>query len=261
MLEKSRVVSQNPDERNFHIFYQICAGATAEEKATLGVDQPSYFNYLSGSGCYEVDGTDDAQEWRDTINALGVMGIEGEEYNTILKMIAAVLHIGNIDFVEEGAYAKVRDNSFLQYPAYLLGVDAALMEQKLCSHVMESRWGGKVEVTEVTHTIEQATHTRDALAKALYSRLFDYLVKTINAAFAKDQDELAIGILDIYGFEIFEKNGFEQFCINYVRLGARGLSFFYFWKSDDDKTREYCWVHPPPPMVLSSSRSASHVAC
>ena len=194
----------------------MCAGATAEEKTQLGVDSPDYFKYLNESGCTTVDGVDDVKEWRDTVNAMGVMGIAGEEYNSVLKMIAAVLHIGNVDFVEEGNYAKVRDPSFLQYPAFLLGIDQELMDKKLCSHVMESRWGGKVETTEVTHTIEQACHTRDALAKALYSRLFDYLVKTINAAFAKDQDELAIGILDIYGFEIFEKNGFEQFCINYV---------------------------------------------
>ena len=110
MLEKSRIVSQNPDERNFHVFYQICAGASAEEKEQLGVDNPEYFKYLSGSGCFKVDGIDDVQEWRDTCNALNVMGVEGEEYNSVLKMIAAVLHLGNVEFVEEGAYAKVRDS-------------------------------------------------------------------------------------------------------------------------------------------------------
>jgi myosin I len=216
LLEKSRVCSQNPDERSFHIFYQLCAGATAEEKEKLGVDQPSYFNYLSGSGCYTVDGTDDKQDWQDTLNAMGVMGIDGEDKDSTLRMVAAVMHIGNIDFVEEGAYAKVRDPSFLQYPAFLLGIDAANLEEKLLTHLMESRWGGKVETTTVTHTLEQAQYTRDALAKAIYTRQFDYLVKQINTAFTKETDELAIGVLDIYGFEIFERNGFEQFCINYV---------------------------------------------
>jgi myosin-1 len=192
------------------------AGATEAEKEQLGVDVPSYFNYLSGSGCYTVDGTDDKKEWEDTVNAMGVMGIGGEDKAATLRMVAAVMHIGNIDFVEEGAYAKVRDASFLQYPAFLLGIDAELLESKLLTHLMESRWGGKVETTVVTHTLEQAMYTRDALAKAIYSRQFDYLVKQINTAFTKETDELAIGVLDIYGFEIFERNGFEQFCINYV---------------------------------------------
>jgi len=216
LLEKSRIVTQNQMERNFHIFYQLCAGGSAAQKEALGVSDPNYFYYLSQSGCTSVDGTDDAQEFQDTMNAMTVMKLSEETKQTVLELVACVLHLGNISFVEQGAYAAVADPNYLEYPAYLLGVDSALLNEKLTSHLMESRWGGKTESTTMTLTVEQACFTRDALAKALYSRLFDFLVLSINLAMEKKVDELSIGVLDIYGFEIFDKNGFEQFCINFV---------------------------------------------
>eukprot|EP00040_Diaphanoeca_grandis_P035564 m.224049 g.224049 ORF g.224049 m.224049 type:complete len:1049 (-) comp33420_c1_seq1:231-3377(-) len=216
LLEKSRIVTQNQGERNFHIFYQLCAGGTAEQKEGLGVSDPNYFHYLSQSGCTSVDGTDDAQEFADTMNAMSVMNLSEETKNTVLELVACVLHLGNINFGEQGGYSKVADPNYLEFPAYLLGVDSALLNEKLTSHLMESRWGGKTESTTMTLTVEQACFTRDALAKALYARLFDFLVLSINAAMEKKIDELSIGVLDIYGFEIFDVNGFEQFCINFV---------------------------------------------
>ena len=216
LLEKSRIVMQNPQERNFHVFYQLCAGATAAQRESLGISEPTYFYYLNQSGCTSVDGTDDAKEFAEMNAAMTTMGLDESAKTTVLQIVAAVLHIGNIDFVEAGAYAGVRDASFLEFPAYLLGVDKAMLNEKLLSRVMESRWGGKTESTTVTLTVEQATFTRDALAKSLYYKLFDFLVLSINLAMEKKVDELSIGVLDIYGFEIFEKNGFEQFCINFV---------------------------------------------
>eukprot|EP00054_Salpingoeca_dolichothecata_P025400 m.177618 g.177618 ORF g.177618 m.177618 type:complete len:1031 (-) comp25343_c1_seq7:140-3232(-) len=216
LLEKSRVVTQNPDERNFHIFYQICAGASAEQREGLGISEPNYYHYLNQSGCDTVAGIDDIQEFQDTMHAMDVMGISPEDQWEVLKIVAGVLHLGNIDFEESGNYAQVRDANFLEFPGYLLGLDAGQLNEKLTTRVMESKWGGKSERTVVTLTVEQAYYTRDALSKALYSRLFDYLVNSVNAAMTKEAEELAIGVLDIYGFEIFDNNGFEQFCINFV---------------------------------------------
>ncbi|EDQ91894.1 uncharacterized protein MONBRDRAFT_31331 [Monosiga brevicollis MX1] len=216
LLEKSRVVLQGPNERNFHIFYQLCSGATAEQREHLGISEPSYYSYLNQSGCDTVDGIDDTKEFTDTCNAMRVMGLTDAQQWEVLKAVATVLHLGNIAFVENGNYAQVQDASFLEFPAYLLGVEPAVLNEKLTTRIMESRWGGKTETTTVTLTVEQANYTRDSLAKAVYSRLFDFLVATINKAMEKQQEELNIGVLDIYGFEIFDQNGFEQFCINFV---------------------------------------------
>lgn len=105
----------------------------------------------------------------------------------------------------------------MQFPAFLLGLDAEQIRLKLTSRRLESKWGKQNETIDVTLNCEQAAYTRDAWAKALYSRLFDYLVKSVNEVMKTDKRELlTIGVLDIYGFEIFERNGFEQFCINFV---------------------------------------------
>ncbi|OWF39023.1 Unconventional myosin-Ie [Mizuhopecten yessoensis] len=216
LLEKTRVVSQNSNERNFHVFYQICAGADAAQKESLGLTTPDYYMYLNQSGTYTVDGTDDVAEYRDTMHAMATVGVSDENIEDVLMVVAGILHLGNIAFQEDGNYAKVANEDFLDYPSYLLGVDKEYLRTKLTSRDMDSKWGGKTELIHVTLNVEQAEFSRDALAKALYSRMFDYLVEAVNRAMRKDKEEINIGILDIYGFEIFEKNGFEQFCINYV---------------------------------------------
>lgn len=105
----------------------------------------------------------------------------------------------------------------LEYPSYLLGINRDMLKQKLISRTIETKAGNQSEKIDVTLNVEQADYTRDALAKGIYSRLFDYLVTVINNAMEeKNQNLLNIGILDIYGFEIFNTNGFEQFCINFV---------------------------------------------
>jgi len=216
LLEKSRVVTQNPDERNFHIFYQLINGASSEDKEQFGLTQPDYYFYLNQSGCYDVDGVNDVQEYKDTRNAMYTMGITEEDQATILQIVAGILHLGNIAFTEVGNYAQPENDDFLQFPAFLLQIDPDMLKNKLISRVVESTWGGKKEVIEMTLNVEQANYTRDALTKSLYSRLFDYLVVSVNLAMQTERSEISIGILDIYGFEIFQKNGFEQFCINFV---------------------------------------------
>ncbi|XP_054756570.2 unconventional myosin-Ie-like [Lytechinus pictus] len=216
LLEKSRVVGQNTDERNFHIFYQLLNGANPQQKEGLGLTTPDYYYYLNQSGEYKVDGLDDVKEYHDTLNAMSVIGISEDNQENVLSCVAGILHLGNIVFIEKDNYAVIHDDEFLDFPSYLLGLDKEALRQKLISRRMDSKWGGKAESIEVTLNTEQAAHTRDALAKAIHSRLFDYLVKSINIAMQKNKEEITIGVLDIYGFEIFQQNGFEQFCINFV---------------------------------------------
>ncbi|XP_029286156.1 unconventional myosin-If [Cottoperca gobio] len=212
LLEKSRVVSQNENERNFHIYYQMIEGANAQQKEGLGIMTPDYYCYLNQSGTYKVDGTNDSKDFQETMEAMQVIGIPGDIQTQVLQIIAGILHLGNISFIEAGNYGQVESTDLLAFPAYLLGIDPSRLQDKLISR----KWDGKGESIKVTLNQEQATYTRDALAKALYARLFDYLVEAINKAIQKPHEEFSIGVLDIYGFEIFQRNGFEQFCINFV---------------------------------------------
>ncbi|XP_059424230.1 unconventional myosin-Ie-like [Carassius carassius] len=216
LLEKSRVVSQNHGERNFHIYYQLLQGTTKEQRENLGVTTPDYYFYLNQSDTYIVEDVNDKKEFEDTMAAMSVVGLSLDAQDTVLQIVAGILHLGNIAFREEGNYAVVESEDFLAFPSYLLGIKQDGLKSKLTSRIMDSKWGGKTETISVTLNTEQASFTRDALSKALYSRLFDYLVDAINKAMQKDHEELNIGVLDIYGFEIFQKNGFEQFCINFV---------------------------------------------
>ncbi|KAM9353695.1 myosin IEb isoform 2-T2 [Symphorus nematophorus] len=216
LLEKSRVVSQNPGERNFHIYYQLLEGASGEQRENLGVTTPDYYFYLNQSGTYTVEDVNDKKEFSDTMGAMSVVGLSLEDQDSVLQLVAGILHLGNISFREENNYAVVESQDFLAFPAFLLGISQDGLCSKLTSRIMDSKWGGKTESISVTLNTEQACFSRDALSKALYTRLFDFLVDCINKAMQKDQEELNIGVLDIYGFEIFQKNGFEQFCINFV---------------------------------------------
>ncbi|KAJ8278563.1 hypothetical protein GJAV_G00088940 [Gymnothorax javanicus] len=216
LLEKSRVVNQNENERNFHVYYQLLEGASAQQKENLGIMTPDYYNYLNQSGTYKVDGTNDSKDFHETMEAMQVIGIADSYQEQVLQIVAGILHLGNISFIEAGNYGQVESTDLLEFPAFLLGIAPERLQDKLTSRKMDSKWGGKSESINVTLNVEQACYTRDALAKALYARLFDFLVEAINRAMQKPQEEFSIGVLDIYGFEIFQRNGFEQFCINFV---------------------------------------------
>ncbi|MEQ2269685.1 Unconventional myosin-Ie [Xenotaenia resolanae] len=216
LLEKSRVVSQNPGERNFHIYYQLLGGASGEQRENLGVTTPDYYYYMNQSGTYTVEDINDKKDFTDTMGAMSVVGLSLDDQDSVLQLVAGILHLGNISFREENNYAVVESQDFLAFPAYLLGIPQDGLCSKLTSRIMDSKWGGKTETISVTLNTEQACFSRDALSKALYTRLFDYLVDCINKAMQKKTEELNIGVLDIYGFEIFQQNGFEQFCINFV---------------------------------------------
>uniref|UniRef100_A0A8C9TLU6 Osteoclast-stimulating factor 1 n=1 Tax=Scleropages formosus TaxID=113540 RepID=A0A8C9TLU6_SCLFO len=206
LLEKSRVVSQNQGERNFHIYYQLLEGASKEQREELGVTTADYYYYLNQSGTYTVEDVSDKREFSETTVTMSVVGLSDEEKTTVLQIVAGIL-------LSSSLYPS---SLVLAFPSYLMGVSQDGLKKKLTSRVMDSKWGGKSESIFVTLNSEQACFTRDALSKALYSRLFDYLVDSINKAMQKDHEEFNIGVLDIYGFEIFQKNGFEQFCINFV---------------------------------------------
>ncbi|KAK5109794.1 hypothetical protein LTR62_006527 [Meristemomyces frigidus] len=219
LLEKSRVVGQTKDERNFHIFYQFTKAASQEHRTNFGVQQPATYQYTSKSKCYDVAGIDDVAEFKDTLNAMKVIGITPAEQDNIFRMLAAVLWIGNVSYQEDDqGNAAIRDQSVVDFVAYLLEVDSAHVNKALTIRVIEtSRGGRRGSVYDSPMNIAQATAARDALAMGIYTRMFDWIVQRVNVSLkARGVPAHSIGILDIYGFEIFERNSFEQLCINYV---------------------------------------------
>lgn len=219
LLEKSRVVGQVRDERDFHIFYQFTKAASENYRTNFGVQQPSTYAYTSKSKCYDVNGIDDVADFKDTLNAMNVIGIPQGEQDQVFRMLAAILWIGNISYREnEDGNAEIVDQSVVDFVAYLLEVDSASVNKAMTQRTIEtSRGGRRGSVYEVPMNIAQATSSRDALSMAIYTKMFDWIVQRINQSLrARHAISHSIGILDIYGFEIFEKNSFEQLCINYV---------------------------------------------
>ncbi|KAL7753446.1 class II myosin [Sorochytrium milnesiophthora] len=221
LLEKGRVVSQIQNERNFHIFYQFCQGASEEYRNAYGIGTPDNYVLTCQSGCMTVDGIDDLSEYKDVLHAMNVIGITAQEQSDIHRLLAAILWAGNITFTasqENSEDAVIQERDALDTVAYLLGVPAEALEKSIISKVVETYRGGRRSTRyEVPLNVVQAHAVRDALAKVLYERMFDWIVQRVNAAMRSRQPPaLTIGVLDIYGFEIFDHNSFEQLCINYV---------------------------------------------
>ncbi|KAJ3254742.1 Unconventional myosin-Ie, partial [Chytriomyces hyalinus] len=230
LLEKSRVVGPGPGERNFHIFYQLTTACSREEKEALGMMEPKYFHYLNTSNEYHADGINDADEYKDMKRGMEICNIVGNNQSSIFQILAGVLHLGNVSFIEENNAAKVANPETLEFPAYLLGVDKETLNAKLTSRIVTTGgFGGKRSSTyNVTLNIEQATNTRDALAKSVNAAL-----SRLSAGISGQL--MCIGVLDIFGFEIFEKNGFEQFCINYVNERLQQIFIELTLKSEQEE--------------------------
>ncbi|TGZ85249.1 hypothetical protein EX30DRAFT_19308 [Ascodesmis nigricans] len=220
LLEKNRVVGQIRDERNFHIFYQFAKAASQQYREMYGIQTPESYQYTSKAKCLDVDGIDDVAEYEDTLKAMRVIGLSQQEQDNIFRVLAAILWLGNVQFVEDDSgNGQISDTSVTNFVAYLLEVDGAAVNKALTIRIMETSKGGRRgSIYEVPLNRVQASAVRDALAKALYNNLFEWIVERVNQAMKTVGGvvENTIGILDIYGFEIFETNSFEQLCINYV---------------------------------------------
>ncbi|KAI8803826.1 P-loop containing nucleoside triphosphate hydrolase protein [Cladochytrium replicatum] len=215
LLERSRLIMQPATERNYHIFYQMCAAVPAAERKELGLGSWDSFHYLNQGGSGTIPGVDDAAEFAITQKALSTIGTSVSTQWDIFKLCAGLLHIGNIKVTAVRDEAQIADDDpALQTATRLLGVDRAEFRKWIVKKQIITR--SEKIVTSVN--LYQATVGKDSVAKFLYSMLFDWLVKLINLNLARDE-ALAnsfIGVLDIYGFEHFKKNSFEQFCINYA---------------------------------------------
>uniref|UniRef100_A0A4W5LX25 Unconventional myosin-VI n=1 Tax=Hucho hucho TaxID=62062 RepID=A0A4W5LX25_9TELE len=247
LLEKSRICMQSKEERNYHIFYRLCAGASEDIRQKLHLDSPDSFRYLN-RGCTRYFASkdtdkqimqnrkspehvklgalkdpllDDQGDFNRMCVAMKKIGLDDTEKLDLFRVVAGVLHLGNVDFEETGSTSggcilMNRSSPTLAYCADLLGLDQEDLRVSLTTRVMLTTAGGaKGTVIKVPLKVEQANNARDALAKAVYSCLFDHVVRRVNQCFPFNTSSNFIGVLDIAGFEYFEHNSFEQFCINY----------------------------------------------
>ncbi|KAI0290485.1 myosin 5 [Russula brevipes] len=222
LLERSRIVFQPLTERNYHIFYQLCAGAPLKERKDLGLDTDiTKFHYLKQGGPQStpIPGVDDAEEFRTTQHALSTIGISVEQQWAVFRLLSALLHLGNVKISQGRSDAAIDENDpELLLATRFIGVDKAEFK----------KWTVKKQITTRTEKIvtalnaAQATVVRDSVAKFVYVCLFEWLVAIVNESLAGENGEaekraeMFIGVLDIYGFEHFQKNSFEQFSINYA---------------------------------------------
>eukprot|EP00002_Diphylleia_rotans_P018350 TRINITY_DN3556_c0_g2_i3.p1 TRINITY_DN3556_c0_g2~~TRINITY_DN3556_c0_g2_i3.p1 ORF type:complete len:1976 (-),score=412.77 TRINITY_DN3556_c0_g2_i3:1002-6929(-) len=216
LLEKSRLIVQSPGNRNYHIFYQLIAGATPAEKVELKLTSAKEFHYLAQGGDPRIDGVDDAADFQAVRNALRAFGVDDNQQRQIYRLLAGLLHLGNIEFVANSGRddsCKIKDEETFQIAADLLSVDPNILMKSLLNRSVTA---GTSKV-EVPLKLSEANYSRDALAKTMYEQLFLWIVGKINALLSDDvEGSLFIGILDIFGFESFDKNSFEQLCINYA---------------------------------------------
>ncbi|XP_016395799.1 unconventional myosin-Va-like [Sinocyclocheilus rhinocerous] len=218
LLEKSRVVFQAAQERNYHIFYQLCDSRDLPELRTLKLDSTENFRYTNQGQDVHFSGTDDVVELEWTRNAVTVLVVQPDQQMEIFRILAAILYLGNINIQGSGrggdrSYWQANDRSLAIF-AKLLGVEGAQMAQWLCHRRLAV--GGDMLVKPMSG--QQANEARDALAKHVYEQLFTWTVQRLNSSLRahREQPKSFIGVLDIYGFETFDRNSFEQFCINYA---------------------------------------------
>ncbi|XP_042648778.1 unconventional myosin-VIIa isoform X6 [Tyto alba] len=241
LLEKSRVCRQAQDERNYHVFYCMLRGMTMEQKKKLGLGKATDYNYLAMGNCTTCDGRDDSKEYANIRSAMKVLMFTDTENWEISKLLAAILHMGNLQY-EARTYdnldaCEVVQSASLITAASLLEVDSQDVMNCLTSRTIITRG----ETVSTPLSMEQALDVRDAFVKGIYGRLFVWIVEKINAAiYRPPSQELksvrrSIGLLDIFGFENFTVNSFEQLCINFANENLQQFFVRHVFKLEQEE--------------------------
>ncbi|KAF1600077.1 Unconventional myosin-IXb, partial [Eudyptes chrysolophus] len=222
LLEKSRLVSQEKDERNYHVFYYLLLGVTEEERKEFHLKQPEDYFYLNQHNLKIEDGDDLRHDFERLKQAMEMVGFLSATKKQIFSILSAILYLGNVTYKKK---ATGRDEGLEVGPPEVLDILSQLLKvrREILVEVLTKR--KTVTANDkliLPYSLNEAITARDSMAKSLYSALFDWIVLRINHALLnkKDMEEsvtcLSIGVLDIFGFEDFETNSFEQFCINYA---------------------------------------------
>ncbi|XP_069384882.1 unconventional myosin-Va isoform X3 [Paralichthys olivaceus] len=215
LLEKSRVIFQADEERNYHVFYQLCASSHLPEFKTLRLSSANNFLYTRQGRSPVIYGVDDTKELCTTRNAFTLLGINESYQMGLFQVLAAILHLGNVEIKDRDSDSSLiaPNNNHLTAFCELVGVTYQDMSQWLCHRKLKTATETYIKPLPRL----QATNARDALSKHIYAKLFNWIVEHVNKALITNVKQHSfIGVLDIYGFETFEINSFEQFCINYA---------------------------------------------
>ncbi|XP_024623287.1 unconventional myosin-IXb isoform X1 [Neophocaena asiaeorientalis asiaeorientalis] len=222
LLEKSRLVSQEKDERNYHVFYYLLLGVSEEERQEFQLKQPEDYFYLNQHNLKIEDGEDLKHDFERLKQAMEMVGFLPATKKQIFSILSAILYLGNVTYKKK---ATGRDEGLEVGPPAALDTLSQLLKVKreiLVEVLTKRKTVTSNDKLILPYSLSEAITARDSMAKSLYSALFDWIVLRINHALLnkKDMEEsvscLSIGVLDIFGFEDFERNSFEQFCINYA---------------------------------------------
>lgn len=241
LLEKARVVHQQKGERNFHSFYQLLNGASDDTLQYMQLERdPSLYQYARQGEVYELKTIHDKKDYQVVNAAMKATKFSLDDCNVVWKLLASILHLGNLAFTPDAKQhdqARIKNNDVVGVIAKLLASSQDEVEKALCFRVVAARG----EVVEKGHSVKEAMYARDAFAKAIYDRLFTWIVGKINSAIEvpamkRSRDGCTvIGVLDIYGFEIFDVNSFEQICINYCNEKLQQLFIELVLKQEQEE--------------------------
>uniref|UniRef100_A0A668A1L3 Myosin IXA n=1 Tax=Myripristis murdjan TaxID=586833 RepID=A0A668A1L3_9TELE len=241
LLEKSRLVYQEHNERNYHVFYYLLAGTSEEERTAFHLKKPEEYHYLN-QDCFTVEGEDLKHDFERLQLAMEMVGFLPATRKQIFSLLSAILHLGNIRYKRK----TYRDDSIDICNPEVLPVVSELLEVKeeMLFEALTTRKTVTVgERLIVPYRLAEAGTVRDSMAKSLYSALFDWIVFRINHALLskKDLEEstkiLSIGVLDIFGFEDYESNSFEQFCINFANERLQHYFNQHIFKLEQEEYR------------------------